>query len=355
MLQWGGLCPPFYHFPTRTAIAMKPKALASGATLGIFSPSAPSAHDFPHRLRQAEENADRALGLKAVYGRTALMKSGWTSATPRERVRDFEELLERDDVQALVASIGGDHSAQMLSYVDWDKVRKQKKIIMGASDAGLVSLAAYVKTGLITFYGPTWVASFGEYPELLEYTKMALRQLLFSPEPYGRVSPARAWTEEFLDWTRQDDMRRPRALVPNDGPRWIRPGSAEGPFIGGTLESLDHLRGTSYWPNWEGALFFFELSEEIPSPERVDAILGDYANMGVFEQISGVLVGRLYRYPEDERETLFDVIRRWTEPARLPVLAECDFGHTDPVFPIPIGACGRIDGDGWHVLEGAVE
>ena len=63
--------------------------------------------------------------------------------------------------------------------------------------------------------------------------------------------------------------------------------------------------------------------------------LGDYANMGVFDQISGVLVGRLYRYLADERETLVDVIRFWTAPRRLPVLAECDFGHTDPVFPIP--------------------
>ncbi len=267
--------------------------------LGIFSPSAPAAAWFPRRLEQAAMNAQTQLGLRTRYGDAACMASGWVSASADLRAEDLHHLSRAPEVKGLVAAIGGHHTAQMFPYLDWDRLAGARKIVIGASDAGLLPLAMYVQTGLVGIYGPTWAA--------------------------------------------------------NAGPVWLRRGSAEGILLGGRLESLEHLRGTEYWPDWHGALFFFELSEELPSPARVDAILGDYANMGVFDQISGVLVGRLYRYPAEERETLFDVIRFWTAPRRLPVLAECDFGHTDPVFPIPIGIRGGLDADGFHLLEEVVE
>ena len=323
--------------------------------LGIFSPSAPAAAWFPRRLEQAAMNAQTQLGLRTRYGDAACMASGWVSASADLRAEDLHHLSRAPEVKGLVAAIGGHHTAQMFPYLDWDRLAGARKIVIGASDAGLLPLAMYVQTGLVGIYGPTWVASWGEYPAMPEYTVEGIRRVLCTPAAPGLVSIAPKWTDEFIDWSTRDDQTRPRRWAANAGPVWLRRGSAEGILLGGRLESLEHLRGTEYWPDWHGALFFFELSEELPSPARVDAILGDYANMGVFDQISGVLVGRLYRYPAEERETLFDVIRFWTAPRRLPVLAECDFGHTDPVFPIPIGIRGRLDADGFHLLEEVVE
>ena len=45
---------------------------------------------------------------------------------------------------------------------------------------------------------------------------------------------------------------------------------------------MQHLRGTPYWPELDGAILFLETSEEKPSPQRVDGILTDYENMGTF-------------------------------------------------------------------------
>jgi len=59
---------------------------------------------------------------------------------------------------------------------------------------------------------------------------------------------------------------------------------------------LQHLRGTPYWPDWDGAILFFETSEEVPSPAEVDGILTDYENMGVSSQLRGMLVGRPMGY-----------------------------------------------------------
>lgn len=70
--------------------------------------------------------------------------------------------------------------------------------------------------------------------------------------------------------------------------------AGSGPLVGGCRESLQHLRGTPYWPDLHGAILFIETSESCPAPEFADAMLMDYQNMGVFDQIAGLLVARPY-------------------------------------------------------------
>ena len=106
---------------------------------------------------------------------------------------------------------------------------------------------------------------------------------------------------------------------------------------------MQHLRGTDYWPDWENAILFFETSEEKPSPETVDGILMDYENMGVFERIRGLLVGRPMRYTQGEKQSLRDVLVDRTRHYTFPIVCDMDFGHTSPQFTLPIGARARID------------
>jgi muramoyltetrapeptide carboxypeptidase LdcA involved in peptidoglycan recycling len=115
-------------------------------------------------------------------------------------------------------------------------------------------------------------------------------------------------------------------------------------LIGGCLESLQHLRGTPFWPDWTGAILFFETSELAPSIATVDGILMDYQNMGVFDRISGLLVGRPMRYSEEQKAQLRDVVRRRVEGCGFPVVMDMDFGHTAPQMTLPIGCRARIDG-----------
>jgi muramoyltetrapeptide carboxypeptidase len=172
----------------------------------------------------------------------------------------------------------------------------------------------------------------------------------------GAIEPSEWWTDEFLDWESKQDLTRERERRPSDGWRWLRRGRAEGVLVGGCLESLQHLRGTRYWPDWEGAVLFLETSEEKPSPATVDAILMDYENMGVFAQIRGLLVARPYGYDAEERRQLHEVILERTRRFGFPVVADMDFGHTSPIFTLPIGCRAVIDGDVQHfeIVEAAV-
>ncbi len=105
-----------------------------------------------------------------------------------------------------------------------------------------------------------------------------------------------------------------------------------------------------FCPDWRDALFSCELPEERPFPARLGTSLGAYATMGVCERMAGV-VGRLYRPSANDGDLVFEVIGRRTALRRVPVLAECNFGRTDSIFPSPIGMRARRDTNERHLLE----
>jgi muramoyltetrapeptide carboxypeptidase len=119
---------------------------------------------------------------------------------------------------------------------------------------------------------------------------------------------------------------------------------------------MQHLRGTPYWPELDGAILFLETSEEKPGPQRVDGILTDYENMGAFGWIRGLLFGPPYAYAPEEREQLHGVIVQRTEGYDFPVVADMDFGHTSPMFTLPVGCRAVIDAGRrrFEIVEAAV-
>jgi muramoyltetrapeptide carboxypeptidase LdcA involved in peptidoglycan recycling len=209
---------------------------------------------------------------------------------------------------------------------------------------------------LVTFNGPALLTDFAEYPRMLEYTERHMLKALCDPTPVGILEPSTWWTEETLDWALKDDLRRPRRGQASPGWSWLKGGAAEGVLTGGCIESLEHLRGTRFWPDWQDAILFFETSEEAPPPQLVDSLLMDYENMGVLQKLRGMLVGRPMRYSEAEKEELRQVILERTRGYAFPVVTDMDFGHTSPQLTLPLGCRARIDVQGRRVeiVEAAV-
>jgi len=335
---------------------IKSQPLKPGDCIGIASPSYGAAGQFPHRLQQGIDMAER-LGFNVRIARHALGVQGHVSGTPQQRADDLHELFADPDVRAIVAAIGGDHSYQLLPLLDFDLIRRNPKIFMGYSDITVLNVAIATATGLVTFNGPAFITDFAEYPSMLPYTQHWMTKILCDPAPAGVIEPAGEWTEEFMDWSRQLDRTRPRQMLPSAGWTWLKPGAAEGRLVGGCIESLQHLRGTRWFPDFQGAIFFFETSEEKPTPETLDGLLMDYENMGVFDRINGLLVGRPMSYTHEEKEQLRQVILERTRRWNFPIITDMDFGHTVPQFPLPIGCMARIDSAKrqFSIIEGAVQ
>ena len=257
---------------------MKPPRLRLGDTVGIVSPSWGGAGKYPHRVRNGIAYLE-SLGFKTTIGAHALGQHGFVSDTAENRAADIHDMFRAHEVRAIIAAVGGDHSCHLLPYLDFELIRDNPTIFMGYSDITVLNVAIWNRTGLVTFNGPTLITDFAEYPSPHEYTTESFHRTVCRSEVVGRVRPSVSWTEEHLDWRTKADLERARKLVPSDGWTWLRPGVAEGVLVGGCISSLQHLRGTEYWPDLSGKILFLETSEEHPSPATVDGILMDYENM----------------------------------------------------------------------------
>jgi muramoyltetrapeptide carboxypeptidase LdcA involved in peptidoglycan recycling len=106
----------------------------------------------------------------------------------------------------------------------------------------------------------------------------------------------------------------------------------------GCLEVLDFLRGTAWWPSLDEAVLLLETSEDQPPPVSVTYLLRSLAATGELRRLAGLVFGR----PRGADAILREV-RDGEGLDDLPVVANVDFGHTDPIWTVPHGVKLRID------------
>jgi muramoyltetrapeptide carboxypeptidase LdcA involved in peptidoglycan recycling len=95
--------------------------------------------------------------------------------------------------------------------------------------------------------------------------------------------------------------------------------------------------------DWAGWILLLESSEEKPTPEKYRRALSYLKEAGIFEAVSGVLVGKPMdeAYAEEYRQLLVTVIDR----PELPVLFNINVGHALPRCIIPFGVNAVVDAE----------
>jgi muramoyltetrapeptide carboxypeptidase len=338
---------------------ISPGCLPSGGTIGIVSPSAGLAELFPHRLERGIMTIKR-MGYRAVVAPHARERSNWVSASSKDRAGDLHAMFDDPDINAIACMIGGNHSNQILKYLDFRLIRRNPKIFIGYSDITILHHALAAKAGLRTFYGPCIMSEFGEVPDMLPYTKEWFLRAVTSSSPLGAVPPSDAWTDEFLDWGTKRDLTRPRTLHPSSGYEWWREGKAEAPVWGGAIPTITYAAGTDAWMNPAGMIYFIDLPEGDPgkayAQSWVDAALANLDNLGVFASICGLIIGRPYAYDDEKTQILKQIIMTYTEPYDYPILYNANIGHASPIITLPLGVTVRLDSDrdAFEIMEAGV-
>ena len=105
------------------------------------------------------------------------------------------------------------------------------------------------------------------------------------------------------------------------------------------------MKGSAEWPDLEDCVLLLELSEEAPSPATVAAYLTDLQRLEVMSQICGLVFSRPMSYQPDDVATLWTVVRNATAGFGIPVLANVDCGHTDPMLTVPLGVEVQLDSE----------
>jgi muramoyltetrapeptide carboxypeptidase LdcA involved in peptidoglycan recycling len=333
-----------------TAALARPPALARGDRIAAVSLSWGGPSTFPHRYEAGVCQLEAAFGVTVVPMPHALADPGWLAANPAARVDDLHRAFADPSIDGIVSTIGGDDSIRLMPLLDLDVVRANPKVFLGFSDTTITHMAC-LRAGIVSFYGPSIMAGFGENGGLLPYLERGVRQTLFEPaEDTAWPENEEGWTVEFLDWADPSNQHQARTLRPCTGWRWLGGSDvAEGPLVAGCLEVLDWLRGSAWWPDLEGAILAVETSEEQPSPEVVRRSFRSLALTGDLAKLGAILFGRPGGSALDLAEhgsyddAILTVVRDEEGLDGIPIVTGMDFGHTDPAWTLPIGVRSRVD------------
>ncbi len=326
---------------------IKPKKLKKGDTIAIIAPSGGLGAIFPHRVDNGIK-ALRDLGFQIKeYPTVRKISDLGDSGNPDERAKDIHDAFEDKKIKAIICSIGGIAANSVLNKIDYNIIKKNPKIFCGYSDITLLHHAFLKKAGLITFYGPCLMTQFGEYPKPWDYTEDYFYKSLIKGN-LNQIEPSKKWTDEILDWNEKKDLERPRKLFDNEGYIWLKKGKVIGKITGGCLYSLLQLKGTKYEPDYNKKILFIETPEgqnfnKGEPLEYVNAQLRDLMNSGVFDRISGLIVGRPFRYNKEEIQKFKKIILDNTKEYNFPILYGVDIGHTDPMITLPLGVEVTLD------------
>lgn len=358
-----------------------PRALKAGDTVAFVSPSERVNATYAAPLRRAQ-SAVEALGfrVKVVWTPGSSPETTTISQSITHRIAELREAFGDPDVAAIICASGGTTATELLPALLGDEdllrlIRENPKVFVGYSDITALHWALAAATGLRTFYGPTVVQELGEAPAPQAFTVRALLRAVSEAAPLGALPQSDEYAPRLPDYILTDDRTStaPRELRPTPARRWLRGGVATGPLFGGFILMTIRLAGASaVAPDWTGKIMFLETamgesSDATGYPlQQIQKCLGDLAAAGVFEKIEGLVLGRCLGYDSPEaiaslEKVVGEALAVGEEGCagrtkQFPILMHADFGHTNPMLTLPMGAMARLDAtkDEFAILEPGV-
>ena len=301
----------------------------------------------------------REYGMNIKFMPHALKGLEYIKAHPEKRAEDLLQAFRDPEIDMILCASGGDDTYRLLPYLfDHDELKNAvtDKVFLGFSDTTINHLMLH-KVGLPTFYGQAFLPDVCELgPEMLPYTRTYFEELLRTGQ-IREITSSPVWYKERAAFTPEQEGKQLPAL-PDRGFELLQgPPVFSGKILGGCIDTLyDCFNGDRYadmpvlcekyhlFPDasdWAGRILLLESSEEKPKPEKYRRALSYLKEAGVFEAVSGVLVGKPMdeTYTEEYKRLLIEVIDR----PELPILFNINIGHALPRCILPFGVHAVVD------------
>ncbi|MFB2835480.1 S66 peptidase family protein [Floridanema evergladense] len=319
----------------KSSRTLKPARIKPGATVGLVSPAGAT---FVKEQIGIVQDAVRGLGLVPKLAPHLLDRYGYLAGKDRDRAADINLFFADPEIAAILPIRGDWGCSRILPYLDYEKIRRNPKIIVGFSDLTALLLAINAKTNLITFHGPNGLTSWSKAQT--DY----FRRVLFSAETPTFQNPKNG--------NNTDSLIQVKYRI-----QTITPGKARGRLFGGNLSVLSTLVGSPYLPDLNGAILFLEEVRE--NIYRVDRWMTHLKLAGVFDRLAGFIFGQCRDCLPDADYgslTLEEVLQDHIQPLGIPAWYGATIGHIEPIVTLPIGLEVEIDASAGTIsmLEPAV-
>ncbi len=304
----------------------RPPALNKGETIGVV---ATGRWIPPERLDQARELWEGKGYKVKIHPNNYARLHEWGGEF-QERANALMDYWEDPEINAIFLARGGTRTLHLLDYLDFDRLNKNPKIIMGCSDNTAILNALYSICNITGVHGPH-MSGFSTGNAETYYTDTV--DLLSSP----------SFSRPF-----------PHAHI-------LREGSATGPLIGGNMCIFTYLMGTQFVAPLKGKILFLE--DECEEIRNIDRMFLQLKRLGGLNEIAGLMIGGFNMVGNNGAiafpYTLDELLLEYTHGLDIPVITNAPFGHGNELTPFPIGINAQLTAQKDNIrvvlLDSAVE
>ncbi|MCI8567292.1 MAG: GNAT family N-acetyltransferase [Lachnospiraceae bacterium] len=221
---------------------------------------------LPSEKEELAKLADelRQMGLNAVFSDCIYAGKSVFSAAASERAAALMRFYEDEEIQAIFDISGGDIANELLPYLDFDAIAASGKLLWGYSDLTTILNAVYARTGrpCVLYQARNLVGREAVRQQAAFYSSVRRGKSDLFTFPY----------------------------------RFLRGDHLQGVVAGGNIRCLLKLAGTPWWPDMTGKILLLEaFGGDVP---KMVTYLSQLKQMGVFEQVRGILLGTFTQMEE---------------------------------------------------------
>lgn len=233
-------------------------------------------------------------GLNVKSGKTVAKRSRQFSSTDKERLEDFQELIDDPSIKAIIFGTGDYGTMRIIDKIRWDKFKQHPKWLVGRRDLTVVHLHVYSNLNLSTIHG-----DMSENPS--DDLDLSLKQSLFGTK-----------TEYQM---KSFEMNRI--------------GKVQGKLVGGNLTLIQACTATRSDMNTNGKILFIEDVSEYKY--NIDRMMMSLKRAGKLDKLAGLVVGEFARTRNNEDDTyntrVEDIIWDKVKDYGYPVCFHFPAGH----------------------------
>ncbi len=280
------------------------KILSTNSTIGVIAPGfQPDQTKLGNGIRYLKNK-----GFRIKHGKSLTAKHGYFAGSDDLRIEDIHTMFEDDEVDAIICARGGWGCLRLLDKIDYDLIKKNKKILIGYSDITSLQLALLKKITLPSLSGPMVAIEMAK--KMDSFTEKYFWNQLLSENETLLLS----LSENRID-----------TLIA---------GKAKGTLIGGCLSMISAQLATPYSPNYDGAILFLE---DINEPlYKIDRYLSQLRLSGIFKAINGLIIGNFINCG-DNQKNLNELFFEYLSGMDIPVIINFPYGHSVKKISLPIG------------------
>lgn len=293
-----------------------PPYLNAGDTIGMVCP----AGYLPFEKAQTCIQTLESWGFKVKTGLTMKNQYNYFSGTDEERRNDLQQMMDDPQIKAILFGRGGYGTGRIIDSLDFTKIMKRPKWIIGYSDITLLHCHLYSNYNMASLHSPM-AAAFNDGEFENQYIESLRSALLGEKADYSCESHP-----------------------------FNKTGIAEGKLIGGNLSLLVNAIGTSSdFTTKDHILFIEEIGEYIYT---VDRMMYQLKRSGKLEQLKALIFGSFSEMKDTTvpfGQTVTDAIKDLIKNYEYPVAFGFPVGHEKENYALKIGVSYELHVQNDHV------